>query len=140
MCIWLIVEDNPGDVQLVKTVLAESALPVELYFASDGQVALAFLRQEGAHATAPRPDLILLDINLPVKNGLEVLAEVKKDGALKRIPVVMLSASDSEDDISLSYDLGANAYLTKPSRLETYHTMMKALFEVWCDHPGSCAL
>jgi chemotaxis family two-component system response regulator Rcp1 len=134
MCTWLLVEDNPGDVLLVKTVLADSALPVALHVAPDGQDALAFLRQQGAHATAPLPDLILLDINLPVKNGFAVLMELKRDGALKRIPVVMWSGSTSRDDTRTSYDLGASAYVKKPAHFETYRAMVKTLFAVWCEH------
>jgi len=134
MCTCLLVEDSPSEVYLMKTVLTESALPVELHAVPDGHEALTFLRRENEHATAPRPDFILLDINMPRKNGFEVLAEVKKDRDLKRIPVVMLSASELKDDINNSYELRANAYMRKPLSLEDYRVAVKALFEFWCNH------
>lgn len=124
-----------GDVQLVREALTDTALPVEFHAAADARGALAFLRQEGAYATAPRPTLMLLDINLPVRNGFALLLEVKRDGALKRIPVVMWSGSQNRDDVSRSYDLGASAYMVKPARVETYCALVKTLFTVWCAHP-----
>jgi two-component system, chemotaxis family, response regulator Rcp1 len=135
MCTWLIVEDNPADVLLVQEALTETALPVEFHAAADTRDAFAFLRQEGEYATAPRPNLMLLDINLPVRNGLALLVEVKRDGALKGIPVVMWSGSQNREDVSMSYALGACAYLTKPACFETYCALVKTLFTVWCEHP-----
>lgn len=133
-CTWLVVDDNLDDVELVREALKDTALRVTLHTVTDAQDALAFLRQHGAHVTAPRPDLILLDIVLPGRNGFAVLLEVKRDDALKGIPVVMLSGSTSMEDARTSYDLGANAYMKKPSRFETYRAMVKTLFEVWCEH------
>jgi len=110
----LLVEDDPGDVIITREAFADNKVRNHLSVVSDGEAAMAFLRREGEFASAPRPDLILLDLNLPRKAGHEVLAEVKSDADLQRIPVVILTTSDAEEDILRSYDLHANAYVTKP--------------------------
>lgn len=110
----LLVEDDPGDVLITREAFAENKVRNHLSVVCDGEAALAFLRREGEYAEAPRPDLVLLDLNLPRKAGHEVLAEIKTDPVLQRIPVVVLTTSDAEEDIVRSYDLHANAYVTKP--------------------------
>jgi CheY-like chemotaxis protein len=110
----LLVEDDPGDAMMTREALAESAISHDLHVVDNGEAAISFLRQESPYAHAPRPDLILLDLNLPRVDGREVLAFVKGDHSLRRIPLVVLTTSDSEDDIAASYDLHANAFVTKP--------------------------
>ena len=110
----LLVEDDPGDVIIAKEALEQSKLVNNLHVAMNGDEALEYLRREGEHADAPKPDLVLLDLNLPRRDGREVLAEVKADPDLRRIPVVILTTSQAEEDIIKSYDLHANAYVTKP--------------------------
>jgi CheY-like chemotaxis protein len=110
----LLVEDDPGDVLLIREAFEHNKLANRLHVVSDGVEALEFMRRSGEHAGAPRPDLVLLDLNLPRKDGREVLAEVKDDAALRTIPVVVLTTSQAEEDILRSYDLHANAYVTKP--------------------------
>ena len=133
MCTVLLVEDNPGDVGLLHAALQELLLPVQLHCVSDGMAALAFLQRADPYANAPRPDLIVLDLNLPLKPGLEVLAVVKQAPHLKLIPVVILTTSDQPEEIRASYELGANAYLQKPLALAPYLTKVKALLTFWCD-------
>ena len=116
----LLVEDDPGDVLMTTEALEESKLLTSLHVVRDGEDAVAFLRQEGAHADAPRPDLILLDLNLPRLDGREVLAIIKADPDLRRIPVVVLTTSEAEEDVLRSYDLHANAYVTKPVDFEAF--------------------
>jgi chemotaxis family two-component system response regulator Rcp1 len=127
----LLVEDNPGDVRLTKETLKDAKLMVDLNVVGDGVEAMAFLRQQGKHAKAPRPDLILLDLNLPKKDGREVLAEIKQDPELKRIPVVVLTISTAEEDILKSYNLYANAYVSKPLNLEQFAKITKAIEDFW---------
>lgn len=127
----LLVEDNPGDVRLTKEALRDAKVLNEIYVARDGVEAMEFLRREGAFAQAPFPDLILLDLNLPRKDGREVLAEVKKDPKLKRIPVVVLTTSKADEDIVRSYNLHANAYITKPVDLNRFAEIIHALEEFW---------
>ena len=110
----LLVEDDPGDVLLIREAFEDNKVANRLHVVSDGVEALDFMRQAGEHADAPRPDLVLLDLNLPRKDGREVLAEVKNDDALRTIPVVVLTTSQAEEDVLRSYDLHANAYVTKP--------------------------
>jgi chemotaxis family two-component system response regulator Rcp1 len=114
----LLVEDNPGDVRLAREALREGKVRNRLYVVGDGFEALAFLRQAGPYAKMPQPGLILLDLNMPCKGGLEVLAEIKADPALQRIPVVILTSSEAEEDIARAYDLHVNCYITKPVSLE----------------------
>lgn len=127
----LLVEDNPGDVRLTQEALKESRILNNLYFAKDGVEALAFLNREGAFQGAPKPDLILLDLNLPRKDGRELLAEIKQSSMLKRIPVVVLTTSEAEQDILKTYDLHANCYITKPVDLDKFVTIVKGLEEFW---------
>jgi CheY-like chemotaxis protein len=127
----LLVEDNPGDVRLTREALRENKVNNSLYVAIDGVDALAFLRREGVYADAPHPDLILLDLNLPRKDGREVLAEIKSDPRLLRIPVVILTTSDSEQDIIASYDLHANCYITKPVDLEQFLSVVRSIEGFW---------
>ena len=110
----LLVEDDPGDVLLIQEAFEDNKVSNRLHVVSDGVEALEFMRQQGPHSEAPRPDLVLLDLNLPRKDGREVLAEVKEDDALRSIPVVVLTTSQAEEDVLRSYDLHANAYVTKP--------------------------
>ena len=127
----LLVEDNPGDVRLTREALKESKLWTNLHVVEDGEAALFFLRQEGAYADAPRPDIILLDLNLPKRDGREVLSIIKADENLKRIPVVILTTSDSEEDILKSYNLNANCYITKPVDFEQFIRVVRAIEDFW---------
>jgi chemotaxis family two-component system response regulator Rcp1 len=127
----LLVEDNPGDVRLTVEALKEGKVRNRLSVVEDGVEALAFLRHEGKYAAAPRPDVILLDLNLPRKDGRAVLAEIKADEGLRRIPVVVLTTSSSEQDILRSYDLHANCYITKPVDLEQFIGVVKGIEEFW---------
>lgn len=127
----LLVEDNPGDVRLTVEALREGKVHNQLRVARDGVEALAFLRQEGEFAEAPRPDVILLDLNLPKKDGREVLAEIKADERLRRIPVVVLTTSKAEEDILRSYALHANCYVTKPVDLEQFITVVRSIEDFW---------
>lgn len=127
----LLIEDNPGDVRLTLEALHEGKVKNNLVVAPDGEAALAILRREGAHAEAPRPDLILLDLNLPKKDGREVLAEIKADEKLHCIPVVVLTTSKSEEDVLRSYQLNANCYITKPVDLEQFIRVVRAIEDFW---------
>jgi len=127
----LLVEDNPGDVRLTQEAFKEGKVSNNLNVATDGVEALAFLRQEGEYADIPRPDVILLDLNLPKKDGREVLAEIKDDPDLRRIPVVVLTTSQAEQDILKSYNLHANCYITKPVDLERFITVVKSIETFW---------
>ena len=127
----LLVEDNPGDVRLTKEALKEGKLLNQLTVVGDGVEALAFLRKEGVYADALQPELILLDLNLPKKDGREVLAEIKADPNLRRIPVVVLTTSSSEEDILKIYDLHANCYITKPVDLEQFMGVVKSIEDFW---------
>lgn len=127
----LLVEDSAGDVRLTQESLRDANRAIHLYVASDGVEAMAFLKRTGTHAEAPRPDLILLDLNLPRMDGREVLAAIKADEDLKTIPTVILTTSDSEKDILKSYELQANAYLTKPVRLEEFESLVKSINDFW---------
>lgn len=127
----LLVEDNPGDVRLAMEALKEAKLANHVSVAGDGEEALAFLRKEGKHASAVRPDLILLDLNLPKKDGREVLAEIKKDSDLKRIPVVILTTSTAEEDILKAYNLHANCYVSKPVDFDKFTQVVKHIENFW---------
>ena len=127
----LLVEDNPGDVRLTKEALKEGKLLNQLTVVGDGVEALSFLRKEGRYADAVQPELILLDLNLPKKDGREVLAEIKADPNLRRIPVVVLTTSSSEEDILKIYDLHANCYITKPVDLEQFMGVVKSIEDFW---------
>jgi chemotaxis family two-component system response regulator Rcp1 len=125
------VEDNPGDVRLTIEALNEAKVLNTLATVADGVEALAYLNREGKYAEASRPDLILLDLNLPKKDGREVLSEIKKDPALKRIPVVILTTSRAEADIVKTYDLHANCYITKPVDLEQFMVVVRSIEDFW---------
>ena len=123
----LLVEDNPGDVRFTAEVLKEAEVPNNLSVAKDGVEAIAFLRRQGQYLDAPRPDLILLDLNLPKKNGLEMLDEIKNSADLKAIPVVILTTSEAEPDINKSFDLSANCYITKPIDVERLTMVLNSI-------------
>lgn len=127
----LLVEDNAGDVRLTREALKEDKVGNSLTVAPDGVEALAILRQEGRYAGEARPDLILLDLNLPKKDGREVLAEIKDNPALKRIPVVVLTTSKAEEDILRTYDLHANCYITKPVDFDKFVSVVKSIDDFW---------
>jgi two-component system, chemotaxis family, response regulator Rcp1 len=127
----LLVEDSPGDVRLTREALREGKVRNNLSVVTDGVEALAFLRREGRYADAPRPDVILLDLNLPRKDGREVLAEVKADERLRRIPVVILTTSRDEQDVLESYDLHANCYITKPVDLDQFIAVVRSIETFW---------
>ncbi len=128
---FLLVEDNPGDVRLTCEALTESKVKNNLSIVGDGLEAMAFLRREGKYADAPRPDVILLDLNLPKKNGLEVLAEIKADSSLKRIPVVIVTSSEAEQDVLKTYDLHVNCYVNKPVDLEQFIKVVQSIETFW---------
>ncbi|MFA7269248.1 MAG: response regulator [Sterolibacterium sp.] len=128
---FLLVEDNPGDVRLTQEALSESKLRNHLSVVGDGVEALAFLRRQGGYADAPRPDIILLDLNLPKKSGREVLAEIKADPLLKRIPVVIITSSEAEQDILASYDLHVNCYISKPVDLDQFIKVVRSIETFW---------
>lgn len=127
----LLVEDDSGDVELTREALAESKIALNLRIVEDGERALQYLRREGKYADAPRPDLILLDLNLPRVDGREVLREIKSDPDLRAIPVCVVTTSDAESDILKSYGLGANCYVTKPIGLEQFVHVIRAIEEFW---------
>jgi chemotaxis family two-component system response regulator Rcp1 len=127
----LMVEDNPGDVRLTVEALKEGKVRNNFHTVEDGVEAMAFLRRQGRYAEAPRPDLILLDLNLPKMNGREVLAEIKEDPELRRIPVVILTVSKAEQDIVKSYNLHANCYITKPVDLDQFLEVVKSIENFW---------
>ncbi len=127
----LMVEDNPADVRLAQELLQETNVRSNMAVAEDGEQAVALLRREGKHANANRPDLVLLDLNLPKKDGREVLAEIKEDPDLRRIPIVVLTTSQAEQDIVRSYDLHANAYVVKPVDLDQFVAVVKAVETFW---------
>jgi CheY-like chemotaxis protein len=127
----LLVEDNPGDMRLTKEALKEGKVYNNLHWARDGVEALEFLRRDGKHAKAPRPDIILLDLNLPKKDGREVLSVIKSDDQLKHIPVVVLTTSKAEEDVVRSYNLHANCYVTKPVDLEKFISVVHAIDRFW---------
>ena len=127
----LLVEDNPGDVRLTREALKEGKIHNNMSVVGDGEEALAFLRREATHEAAPRPDLVLLDLNLPRKDGREVLAEIKEDDDLKRIPVVVLTTSKAEEDILRTYNLHANCYITKPVDLDQFIGVVRSIEAFW---------
>jgi CheY-like chemotaxis protein len=129
----LLVEDNPGDVRLTQEVLRESPVEVEVTVAGDGEEALAYMRSRDARGGRPAPRLVLLDLNLPRKSGLEVLAECKADPKLRRIPVIVLSGSSSGRDVETAYDLHANAYVPKPLDLADFMSALRAIEGFWLE-------
>jgi chemotaxis family two-component system response regulator Rcp1 len=129
--IIFLVEDNKADVRLIQEALKTSSLPHQVITVRDGVEAMNYLHQAGEYANAPRPDLILLDLNLPRKGGREVLAEIKSDPQLKRIPIVILTTSKNQDDIFHSYDLHANCYITKPRNLNQLFQIIQSIEKFW---------
>ncbi|OQA91501.1 MAG: Response regulator rcp1 [Elusimicrobia bacterium ADurb.Bin231] len=127
----LLVEDNPGDVRLTVEALKDCKVNNKVYVAKDGEAALAFLNKKGQYVNMSRPDLILLDWNLPRKNGSEVLAEIKSDNNLKTIPVIVLTSSKAEQDIIKAYDLHANCYITKPVDLNQFLSAINSIEDFW---------
>jgi CheY-like chemotaxis protein len=127
----LLVEDSPGDVRLTQEALHDANPAIHLHVAFDGVEAMAFLTHEGSHAGAPRPDLILLDLNLPRMDGREVLALIKADEELKTIPTIILTTSEAEADIVKSYQLQANCFLSKPVQLEAFESLVKSINDFW---------
>jgi chemotaxis family two-component system response regulator Rcp1 len=128
----LLVEDNPGDVRLMQEALQEGKIPVQVAVVEDGDRAMEFLRQQGDFATAVRPDLVLLDLNLPRKDGREVLAEIKLDKDLRMIPVVVMTNSRAAEDIIKSYTLQANCYIVKPANADQFVEVVRSLENFWC--------
>jgi len=127
----LLVEDNPGDARLTHEAMSEVNPAIRLHTVTDGVAAMAFLRQTAGAAVSPRPDLILLDLNLPRMDGREVLLQIKEDDNLKTIPTVILTTSDAEADIFRSYQLRANSYLSKPIELEAFYGLVKSINDFW---------
>jgi two-component system, chemotaxis family, response regulator Rcp1 len=127
----LLVEDSPGDVRLTQEAFRDANPAIRLHVATDGVEAMNFLRQEGSHAKAPRPDLILLDLNLPKMGGREVLAHIKEDATLKTIPTVILTTCDAEADIVKSYQLQTNCYLSKPVQLDVFESLVGSINDFW---------
>ena len=127
----LVVDDNPGDIVLAREALVGSAIHSEIMACKDGAEALAYLHKEGGYANTARPDLMILDLSLPKRDGLSVLAEVKADPDLKRIPVVVFSTSHLAKDIARSYELGANCYISKPGNLNDFFSAMKSIQQFW---------
>jgi chemotaxis family two-component system response regulator Rcp1 len=127
----LLVEDSPGDVRLTQEAFREANSSIRLHVAADGVEAMAYLRHEGTHVDAPRPDIILLDLNLPKMDGREVLAHIKEDEDLKTIPIVILTTSEAEADILKSYQLRANCYLSKPVQLDEFERLVKSINDFW---------
>ena len=127
----LLVEDNPGDVRLTREALREAKVRNNLSVAGDGVEALAFLHRDGVYSAAPRPDIVLLDLNLPRRDGRQVLAEVKADPELRRIPIVILTTSKAEEDILKTYDLHANCFITKPVDFDQFVKVVKSIEHFW---------
>ncbi|MHB8988995.1 MAG: response regulator [Desulfobulbia bacterium] len=127
----LLVEDDPGDVELTREGLREATMLVNLHVVDDGEKALKFLRKEPPYAEAVRPDIVLLDLNMPRKDGKEALREIKGDPALRSIPVVVLTTSEAEADIAACYDLGANCYITKPISFAAFTKVVAMIEEFW---------
>jgi CheY-like chemotaxis protein len=127
----LLVEDSPGDVRLTQEVLRDARIANDLHVVGDGEQAMAFLRRQGEYASQPRPDLVLLDLNLPRKDGREVLADINADPELKAVPVIVLTTSEAEQDILRSYQLAANAYITKPIDLNEFIAVVRSIETFW---------
>jgi len=127
----LLVEDSPGDVRLTQEAFRGANMDIQLHVATDGVEAMEFLGHEGKHQGAPRPDIVLLDLNLPKMDGREVLGQIKADENLKTIPTVILTTSDSEADIVKSYELQANCYLSKPVQLDAFESLVRSINDFW---------
>jgi len=129
----LLVEDNAADIMLMEEVIADYGIDVNLHVVTDGVAAIDYLKQHGEYSDAPRPNLVILDLNLPKKHGLEVLAEIKDDHSLKQIPVLVMSTSSSPQDVVRSYQLHANCFVRKPHDLETFSRVVKAIDHYWLE-------
>jgi CheY-like chemotaxis protein len=127
----LLVEDNPGDIRLTQEAFKESALDIQMDVVTDGEMALDFLFKKGRFADSPKPDIVLLDLNLPKKNGIEVLKEVKAEQTLKKIPIIVLTTSDADHDISKAYSLHANCYILKPVDFDDFARVIKLIEAFW---------
>jgi len=127
----LLIEDNPGDVRLMREIFLDCSIPMQLHVVIDGNEAMDFLRHVGAYVGAPRPDIILLDLNLPKMDGRQVLTAIKGDDGLKTIPTVILTTSAAEVDIATSYQLHANCYLSKPVQLDAFENLVKGIGDFW---------
>jgi two-component system, chemotaxis family, response regulator Rcp1 len=127
----LLVEDNPGDVRLAREAFRDANKHIRLHLASDGLEAMAYLLRQGIHINAPRPDLILLDLNVPKMDGREVLARIKADESLKMIPTIVLSSSETDADVLISYQLQANCYLKKPAKWDAFDDLVKSVINFW---------
>ena len=127
----LLVEDNPGDAHLTRIALQDGKMHIQLSIVEDGVEAMAFLRRQGKYANSPHPDLILLDLNLPKKDGREVLAEIKADESIRRVPVVVLTTSQAEEDILQAYNLCANCYITKPVGFDQFVRIVQSIEDFW---------
>ena len=127
----LIIEDNPADVRLVKEVMRDSKILNEIHWVPDGVEAIAFLRRQGKYGDAPRPHIVFLDLNMPRKDGREVLREVKSDPNLRRIPIVVMTSSQAEEDIARAYDQHANCYIRKPIDFQQFHSVVKTIENFW---------
>ena len=127
----LLIEDSPGDVRLAEEAFRASEKPIHLHVVGDGVEAMTFLRREGAHENAARPNLILLDLNLPIMDGREVLARIKKDESLRMIPTVILTASDAKEDLVYCYNNHANCYIRKPDEWDTFDSVVRRINEFW---------
>lgn len=127
----LLVDDNPGDVLLTRELLSETKVSNHVNVALSGMTALQFLRKEGPYESAPSPDLVLLDINMPVMSGLEMLKEMRSDPRLKSLPVIVLTSSDAEEDISKCYELHANSYVVKPGELDQFYKIIQSIDDFW---------
>jgi len=131
VCQVLLVEDNPGDVRLTQEAFKAGAIKVRLTVAADGVEAMDILNQQGIHARTPRPDLVLLDLNLPKKTGIEVLYEIKADNELKRIPVIVMTTSKATQDVLRAYNLNANCYISKPVDLDDFLNVVRSIEDFW---------
>ncbi|RKD95093.1 response regulator [Halopiger aswanensis] len=129
----LLIEDNPGDVRLTKEAFRDASFDADLHVVTDGVEAMAFLHRNGEYESAPRPDIVLLDLNLPRKDGFEVLEAIRDDSDLEQLPVVVLSSSEADEDIRRSYEQHVNAYLTKPRAPDEFVEMVRTLEEFWFD-------
>jgi two-component system, chemotaxis family, response regulator Rcp1 len=127
----LLVEDNPGDVRLTREILGKAAFPMRINVVDDGERAMEYLHRRGDYADAPRPHLLILDLNLPRRSGMEVLADIKSDDQLRSIPVIVLSSSKSEREISRTYHLHANCYISKPVGLDRYAEIIRLIERFW---------
>jgi CheY-like chemotaxis protein len=130
----LLIEDNPGDVRLMQEAFRDADETIQLHVATDGADAMAFLRREGVNENVPRPDFIILDLNLPKMDGREVLTQIKADKGLKTIPTVILTTSEANSDVLRSYQLQANCYLCKPVQLEAFEILVRSINDFWMNH------